>query len=212
MRARPVSADTQSMWGVPMRLFSLLMAALLIGVACSGGDDDDSPSAVATAAEGAASDVADDAEATAEDAGASTDAQELAALYISAGGSGVAVRSACEDGARTGRSLADGTAVTVMQVGEGACAGWSLVFAGSGSWVRDEYLSADAPPHRLDTPRHRSAAATTNSGSTAGGGGSSATTSTGGSSGGSTTPPLLHLSSGFQLPSHSRFRRRMARQ
>ena len=136
-----------------MRLAVLLPFVLLLAAACSGGSDDTSstsddadPTAVTSATEqpaatggsgdGTPSPTADDPEGN---------AASVATLFVAAGGSGVAIRSDCEDAARSGDAWADGTEVRVMQVGAGACEGWSLVFAGSGSWVRNEYLSEEAP-------------------------------------------------------------------
>ena len=62
------------------------------------------------------------------------------------GGSGVARRDACEQGARSGGAWAEGTQVRVLDAAGGSCAGWSLVAGPDAqSWVRDEYLSAQRP-------------------------------------------------------------------
>ena len=91
---------------------------------------DSDGTATATASDEAVSGAADGDDATAAHA---QSANELATSYIAAGGSGVAVRNACEDGARSGTALPDSTQVTVAQIGTRACDGWSLVLSGGGS-------------------------------------------------------------------------------
>ena len=136
-----------------MRLAVLLPFVLLLAAACSGGSDDTSstsddadptaatsateqPAATGGSGDGTPSPTADDPEGN---------AASVATLFVAAGGSGVAIRSECEDAARTGDAWPDGTEVRVMQIGADACEGWRLVFAGVGSWVRKEYLSEEPP-------------------------------------------------------------------
>ena len=133
-------------------LAALVFTALL--AACTS-DDDDEPRPDATATPTASSDATADASATSESDGAAGsvgDGTALATRYVSADGSGVAVRDACEDGARTGDAWPDGTEVKVAQVGAGECDGWSLVLSGGGSWVRDDYLSDEAPRASVSAP------------------------------------------------------------
>ena len=57
------------------------------------------------------------------------------------GGDGVALRSACQDGARAGGAWAEGTTIEVTELGSGECEGWSSGrAAGVTSWVRNDYL------------------------------------------------------------------------
>lgn len=61
---------------------------------------------------------------------------------ISAGGTGISLRSDCTDGARAGGAWTDNTQVDVVEYGSGRCAGWTRATTGSvSSWVRDEYLA-----------------------------------------------------------------------
>ena len=81
-------------------------------------------------------------------------APTLVVRYIAnTGGSGVARRDACEQGARSGGAWAEGTQVRKLDARGASCVGWSLV-AGPGeqSWVRDEYLSTERPPARVAAP------------------------------------------------------------
>ena len=62
-------------------------------------------------------------------------------------GDGVAVRDACDDGARVsapGEGIREETVVTFIAAGEGDCAEWMHVRApdGRASWVRSRYLDA----------------------------------------------------------------------
>lgn len=76
-------------------------------------------------------------------------------MYVAnTGGSGVSVRDACDDGARTSGAVPDATEVTVLQLGVGRCDGWSVVQAAARTtWVRDGYLSATKPATPTPTPR-----------------------------------------------------------
>jgi hypothetical protein len=61
---------------------------------------------------------------------------------ISAGGTGISLRSDCTDAARAGGAWTDNTQVDVVEYGAGRCAGWTRATTGSvTSWVRDEYLA-----------------------------------------------------------------------
>ncbi len=63
------------------------------------------------------------------------------------GGTGVSLRTRCEDGARiAGPGLKDGTEVNVTSVGSGACSGWALVDAsGTTTWVHLSFLQPERP-------------------------------------------------------------------
>lgn len=68
------------------------------------------------------------------------------AATISAGGTGVSLRSDCVDTARVPGAWNDGTTVDVLEYGSERCEGWSRVRSGATvSWVRDDYL-AGLPP------------------------------------------------------------------
>jgi hypothetical protein len=55
---------------------------------------------------------------------------------------GIALRSDCDDAARTGVGWPEGQPTAQLEVGTGRSEGWSLVEAdGLQSWVRNEYLS-----------------------------------------------------------------------
>jgi len=57
------------------------------------------------------------------------------------GGDGVALRNACQDGARVGGAWAEGTTIEITELGTGECEGWSSGrAAGVTSWVRNDYL------------------------------------------------------------------------
>jgi hypothetical protein len=57
-------------------------------------------------------------------------------------GLGVALRSDCDDAARTGQGWPEGQQTLLVEPGSDRCDGWSLVEAdGLQSWVRNEYLS-----------------------------------------------------------------------
>lgn len=63
------------------------------------------------------------------------------------GGTGVALRTRCEDAARlAGPGLKDGVEVTVTTVGSGSCSGWALVdAAGTTTWVHLSFLQPERP-------------------------------------------------------------------
>jgi hypothetical protein len=63
------------------------------------------------------------------------------------GGTGVALRARCEDGARlAGQGLRDGAEVTVTLVGTDQCSGWAQVESGgTTTWVHLGYLSPERP-------------------------------------------------------------------
>jgi S1-C subfamily serine protease len=76
----------------------------------------------------------------------------LTRFVANTGGSGVAVRSDCEDSARASGALSEGQRVSVVRIGAGACGGWSYVDTGGAvSWVRDGYLS-ESPPRVASAP------------------------------------------------------------
>ncbi len=79
---------------------------------------------------------------------AETNPPQLTALYVgNTGGSGVAVRNACNDDARVGGSWPLGTQVIVLWAGEDECEGWTHITGSHGpSWIRNDYLVAEAPP------------------------------------------------------------------
>lgn len=57
-------------------------------------------------------------------------------------GHGVAVRSTCSAGARTGGAFPEGARVRVLEEGSGDCSGWTLVAVDDvESWVLDRYLA-----------------------------------------------------------------------
>ena len=65
---------------------------------------------------------------------------------VNSGAGGVAVRTACEQAARSsapGHGIAEGTAARLLQAGNGDCAGWAYVVTEDGreSWIRLRYLS-----------------------------------------------------------------------
>ena len=78
---------------------------------------------------------------------AETNPPELSPLYVgNTGGSGVAVRSACQDEARAGGSWPMGAQVIVLWPGEGECEGWTHITGSHGpSWIRNDYLVSEAP-------------------------------------------------------------------
>lgn len=150
-----------------MSLLALTCAALLLA-ACSSSD----PDAPATDGDGDATSVptattaAQDATATPEGDSAvatSDDDDATVSRYIgNTGGSGVAVRDACAQDARTGGAWPEATAVLVLEVGAGGCDGWSYVAregSSTESWVRNAYLlterplvTASRPPSSSSTP------------------------------------------------------------
>ena len=101
-----------------------------------------------------------------------TPEQRLDIVYIgTTAGTGVGLRDGCHAYARIDGAWADGTAVRIINPGEGACGGWTYVVGpGVGSWVLDAYLTevqlAVAPPSTPSTPDD--AAPTTPSGPPAG--------------------------------------------
>ena len=132
---------------------ALLVAAvpILLVVAALGGDDGPVESSTAVRADTAPA-------GTPSAPGSATAASSPAALVLTApssvaladsavryigntGGSGVALRDACDDGARLGGAWTDGTKVIVEERGTGACFTWSRVRSESTvSWVRNAYL------------------------------------------------------------------------
>ena len=73
-------------------------------------------------------------------------------LVANTGGVGVAVRDACDNGAKTGGSLAEGAEVQLLFIGQGSCMGWYVVAASEIElWVRADYLEPTPAPS--PTPR-----------------------------------------------------------
>ena len=76
-----------------------------------------------------------------------TPEQRLDIVYVgNTAGTGISLRDGCHADARSDGAWADGTAVRIINLGEGACSGWTyFVGPGVGSWVLDDYLTATAP-------------------------------------------------------------------
>jgi hypothetical protein len=79
--------------------------------------------------------------------GSSGTGQPSTLFVANTGGTGVALRSRCEDAARSGGTgFRDGTEGHVVTSGSEQCAGWTLIDAGgTTSWVRNEYLTTERP-------------------------------------------------------------------
>jgi hypothetical protein len=141
------------------RLLLVIGSAVLLATGCSdstqGVDGSSSPatgqnpegSAVPMADSPGTSAVTTDPASVAQEPPGGTQTLGGGLGYISdTGGSGVAVRDACDDSARTGEAWPEGTQVRVVDPDDSGCAGWRLVAsAGRTSWVRAEYLSDSAP-------------------------------------------------------------------
>ena len=78
---------------------------------------------------------------------ATADAGPQVLFVANTGGTGVSLRTRCEDAARiAGPGLKDGTEVAVTTVGSGSCSGWALVdAAGTTTWVHLSYLQPERP-------------------------------------------------------------------
>ncbi len=138
----------------------LLAVAVLLVVACDDGSEAPPPELAALAVRldearlsGATPGVGPAPDATPDGGGGSPASPVGTLVTIGAtGGDGVSLRSACSADARVDGGWADGTEVTVLEVGVGECAGWTRgQAAGVGSWVSDRYLSGlgagtPAPP------------------------------------------------------------------
>jgi hypothetical protein len=71
---------------------------------------------------------------------------------VGTGGTGVAVRDQCNDEARTGGSIPEGTRVVPDGRGQGECSGWLFLrTTDTESWVRQDYLEIIPTP--TPTPR-----------------------------------------------------------
>ena len=69
------------------------------------------------------------------------------------GGTGVSLRSECENAARTGGAWPEGQQVTVVGAGTNACTGWVLARLGNTeSWVRASYVSESKPEPAAGPP------------------------------------------------------------
>lgn len=75
------------------------------------------------------------------------------------GGTGVSIRGSCQQGDRTGGTLAEGIEVAVLSLGVGDCEGWSEIASGDVvSWIDNQYLTGlpglvvgeTAPPQEAD--------------------------------------------------------------
>ena len=138
----------------------IFFVALFVGVGCSAAATAEQPTDGLEAAPGASASAAAvhldlveleaDLVASAASRGAAVAPPSLLVRYIAhTGGSGVARRDACEQGARSGGAWAEGTQVRTLDAAGAGCVGWSLVAGpGAQSWVRDDYLSAQRPPPR----------------------------------------------------------------
>ncbi|MSP21802.1 MAG: hypothetical protein EXR66_02080 [Dehalococcoidia bacterium] len=74
-------------------------------------------------------------------------------VKISAGGTGISLRTDCADAARSGGAWTDNTQVDVIEYGSGRCAGWTRATTGGvTSWVRDEYLAGLPPAGQRTAP------------------------------------------------------------
>lgn len=136
-----------------MRWLLLTLATFSMGCsAAATADDPVDPAATPSQTSGSPSADAEPTAPEAELASTSSPTPQarpsLTLRYVAGtGGSGVAIRDACEQGARSGGAWAEGTGVRLMDSTSEGCDGWSLV-AGPGitSWVRDEYLATTPPP------------------------------------------------------------------
>jgi len=113
----------------------VVVALIAIALAATGSDDEGSPESV-------------DASATATTEGTSEASATPEGMVLGAtmhigdtGGTGVSLRSDCTEAARTPGALAEGTEVTVLQIGADDCEGWFVVRAGqTATWVSEIYL------------------------------------------------------------------------
>ena len=122
--------------------FSVLLLAAACGSSTASEDPEPSaspPTAAATAAPTDAPEPAASATAPPENL--------LDIVYVgNTGGDGVSLRDACRDEARIPGAWAEGTAVRIIDPGEGEGAGWTFVAGpGKGSWVSDGYLTETKP-------------------------------------------------------------------
>jgi hypothetical protein len=134
-----------------MSLVALSCAALLfLGCSDAGNDEpetadpDRTPVTTATAAPGVGTTDTPQDPTTAPDA----DTPATTRYVGNTGGSGVAMRDACAQDARTGSAWPDATTVLVLEVGAGSCEGWSYVASDGSlaeSWVRNIYLVSQQP-------------------------------------------------------------------
>jgi hypothetical protein len=140
--------------GLPLLVIALAMAVLSGGAIATGqgGDVERVASSITPdVVEGWISDhvsgvgsasPAPDTEVPAVVTDGTTDSL-LAGVIASGEGPGVPVRSTCIAEARTPRSIANGTRVTVIAQGVGDCSGWNVVRAGSAvSWVEASAIAA----------------------------------------------------------------------
>lgn len=86
-------------------------------------------------------------------AGSAGEDASAVTVRVSAGGTGVSLRSDCTDAARAGGAWTDNTQVDVVEYGSGRCAGWTRGTTGAvTSWVRDEYLQGLPPAGERTAP------------------------------------------------------------
>ena len=126
---------------------ALLLAAALLACASNQAAD---PEAVANASPTATAPTSptSPSETPAPDPSATaTPDRRLDIVYIgNTAGTGVGLRDGCHADARIDGAWADGTAVRIINPGEGARGGWTYVVGpGVGSWVLDAYLTDVQP-------------------------------------------------------------------
>src|SRR5262245_53108285 len=127
-------------------LSAILLAALLVGCgpnSARGGDHQ--LDAVAERVMSASLQLASPVAAAGASTPTPTGRQPGSSATISAGGTGVSLRSDCLDAARSGGGWPDGAVVVVTESGTERCNGWvRATREGATSWVRSEYLTAGA--------------------------------------------------------------------
>ncbi|MCC6237106.1 MAG: hypothetical protein IT299_05975 [Dehalococcoidia bacterium] len=131
---------------IAIRRIGLLVGAASALVLGACADSEARTSSTGTASKTAtASDASTATSTSTQNATAESAPQVL--FVANTGGTGVSLRTRCEDAARVaGPGLKDGTEVAVTTVGSGACSGWVLVdAAGTTTWVHLSYLQPERP-------------------------------------------------------------------
>ena len=122
------------------------LSVLLLAATCGSNTASEDPEPSASPPAGAATATPTD---TPEPTSSATPSPGnlLDIVYVgNTGGDGVSLRDACRDDARIPGAWAEGTAVRIIDPGEGECAGWTFVAGpGKGSWVSDGYLTETKP-------------------------------------------------------------------
>ena len=136
-----------------------MKAVFWVGVACvllvaCSSDDDPAVTASTSGDDGGSAAVSQGIDAATSEAEASaTETPEVTSYIGLTGGVGVSLRDRCDDSARIGGSLAEGTLVRVLPVDTDSCPEWSFVAAGDQeTWVRNKYLASDPPAPGASSP------------------------------------------------------------